>query len=166
MSNTRNTEWVKQLLIIGVLGFLFLACSRDELSVDAFGKCNGVTVTDSLALSSKLTGTWKWTEELCGCCPGCVCIKSSTRKKADKNVIAAFTSDATFSVSEDQKIITTGEWRIIEGPNGFRVSIEEQKTTDSSYHNMYYLDGYISVCENILIASHANGCSYLFVKTN
>jgi hypothetical protein len=147
---------MKQLVIIVVIGFCIFSCNQEEFNINTFGKCNGGIITDSLSLSSKLTGTWKRTEQLCMCC--------GKPTKANKAVITTFMSDTTFSVSENQKIITTGIWRIRKDIDGFVISIYYSQGASDGH----YLDGYITICDNQLLAdaSPNDGCKHLFIKTN
>jgi len=147
---------MKHIVIIATFCLYFFSCNQEKINPASFGSCNGSILTDSLSMCANFIGTWNWTERYCPCCSG------AKPTKADKEVTATFNPDATFSVSEDLKIIDTGKWEVLKTSNGFALSISPLATDD------FYLQGSITICDNQLVAdmSFLDGCEHLFIKAD
>ncbi len=145
----------RNFVIIALITYFILSCNEEKDDIITFRTCNEEVLTDSLTISTKLIGTWNWTERYCPCCKG---VKPTV---ADKDVFTTFKSDSTFLISEDLKIINMGKWELKKNSESFIISISSQGTGD-------YLNGYITICDNQLLADNSpvDGCENLFVKAN
>jgi len=141
-----------------VFGFFIISCHHDEFDIHRLEKCSNGVMVDSLDLSTNLTGAWIWTEEHCNCCASCSCLKNSWTNKADKEVIATFNIDNSFSVSENGSIVITGNWSVQKDTVGFAILLSNQQ-----YYN-HYFTGSVNLCNNQMIADSFSGCKQLFLK--
>ena len=141
-----------------VFGLIIFSCGKEKFDISNFGECSSGILTDSLALSTALTGTWHWTEKECHCCPACLCSKSSWVNKADKPVYATFNPDNTFTVAENDSIVISANWSVVKDTNGYKIALANQ---ESSYH---YFSGSVDICGNQLLAESFSGCKQLYIK--
>jgi hypothetical protein len=139
------------LLLFGVL----FSCAKDQEVIRSIGDCKGGIVTDSLAMSTQLIGSWKWEEYTCSFCA------DQGPIKADKVVIANFGSNGYFSIIEESKTITEGQWQVLKYTSGYYIALETQG-------NRAYLAGTIGICNEVLIAddSPVDGPVNFFIRND
>lgn len=139
-----------------ILSLIILAglvsCKKENLDVDAFWNCNKTQNLDSLSVTSKLEGSWKWAKQYC--------FWTDKTKKADRNIKVTFNHDHTFSVTENASILTQGTWKVIPAGTG----AWQLETSASSE----FLPGRILFCDNQLLLndSYIDGCDNLFYRSN
>jgi hypothetical protein len=129
-----------------------LSCKKDRLDFASFWQCSSSQNLDSTAISSKITGSWKWTKQ------SCFSVGKTTR--ADKDIKVTFNSNGTFTVLENSSIITQGNWTLkIIDSNMWGLDLSVPST---------YLYGRILFCNNQLLLndSYRDGCDNLFEKGN
>jgi hypothetical protein len=138
-------------LLITIVIFGLAACKKGKLDVSSFWDCNKSQNLDSAAISSKLIGEWSLTKQACA-------IGSGSIIAADRNIEAAFRTDRTFVVSENDTIVTLGNWKLIQGDNN---TWELELSSESNY-----LNGRILFCGDQVLFndSYRDGCDNLFTN--
>ena len=129
------------------------ACKKEKLDVSSFWECNQSQHLDSLTISGKLVGSWKWSKQSC--------FETGQVTSADKNIQVTFKYDQTFSVSGDAFTpLTQGIWKIV------KVDVSSWELDLSSPSE--YLSGRILFCGNQVLFndSFRDGCDNLFDKNN
>ena len=139
---------MRYFFLLSTVCFLFFSCKK-ELDIESYWNCNKNQQLDSATISSKMVGSWKWTKQSC--------FESKTIK-ADKNVIASFNANGTFTVSENATVITQGSWTL----EKIDTDLWELDCSPTSS----YLFGRILFCgEEVLFNdSGLDGCDNLFKR--
>jgi hypothetical protein len=127
-------------------------CRKDKIDVNSFWECNQSQNLDSLAITGKLIGSWKWSKQ--------ACFWTGQTKSSNKNILATFKNDQTFSISGDTNTRSQGTWRIV------KVDFSSWGLDLSS--SSEYLYGHILFCGNQVLFndSYRDGCDNLFVRRN
>ncbi len=128
------------------------SCKKEKVDVNSYWHCNQSQTLDSIAISSKLIGSWTWAKQSC--------FWTEKTKSADKNVQVVFKSDHTFSVSEGSNTLTQGTWNL-EQVDGTSWGLDMSSSSD-------YLYGRILFCNNQVLFNHSyiDGCDNLFNRNN
>lgn len=106
---------MKHIIAVMLLCWVFCSCEKEG----SFEDCKGGVLIDSLSISTKLPGAWKWVESMCGFCP-----PGQQPIKSNKIVIATFKTDNTYSVTEESKIIEEGHWQVLDNNFGYYISLD------------------------------------------
>ena len=128
------------------------SCKKDKLDINSFWQCNQSQNLDTIAISSKLIGSWTWSKQSC--------FSTGKTKKADRNIKVTFKSDRTFSVNESSNVLTQGTWKLIQvdsTSSGLGLSAPSE-----------FLYGRILFCNNEVLFndSYRDGRDNLFNKSN
>jgi hypothetical protein len=139
------------LVFTPLLTILFLAqsCKKDlavKIDIQKFWKCSASQNFDSTKLADELIGSWRWAQFA----------TEAFSKNADKIVNVTFTRVGKFSISENSKVITTGDWSLIAGDSN---TFELNLSTPGEY-----LYGRILLCGDQLVFnnSYLDGSDELF----
>ena len=143
------------LFINFILIFLISSCVNDKYELynwKEIQNCHNTENPDTAAIATKLVGQWKLISFFCGEClhPGI--------HYYDKKIIAEFTSDRRFIISENDVITYHGHWQFeIEDYHHWGLA------TDSLHR---YLYGIITLCDNqVLFAdSYIDGLDNYFER--
>src|ERR1700687_1867299 len=98
---------MRNILIIATLVLISLitgSCKKDKpthFDMKQLSDCSATQNYDSTKLTSKLIGSWKWTE---------YSGEVSGKQFANKDVKVTFTSAGTFTVIENSVVVTQGKW--------------------------------------------------------
>jgi hypothetical protein len=136
------------IAVAGILG-----CKKDKLGIESFWQCNQLQTLDTIAISSKLIGSWNWSKQICGTGAG-------ELKTADKNIKVTFKTDHSFSVYESATLLTQGTWKLVQVDGSYwGVDLSSVST---------YLYGRIFFCDNQVWFnnSYKDGCDNFFNKGN
>jgi hypothetical protein len=128
------------------------ACKKEQLDLKLFWECNQSQHLDSLAISGKLVGSWKWSKQSC--------FWTGQTTSADKNLQVTFKNDKSFSISENAGILSQGIWKIV------KLDVSSWGLDLSSPSE--YLYGRILFCSNQVLFndSYRDGCDNLFDRIN
>lgn len=142
------------ILSIVLTGMLLNSCRVDpyvDEDWNKYYKCNEAKHWDSTSLVAALVGTWDLKLSRCGECD------KYGSYPPDKKVVATFTPQ-TFTVTEDSKIISKGNWKLARG-----YKTEWYFSSDTTHH---YLRGKIWLCDkNVVFAnSSTDGSDNLFER--
>jgi len=140
---------MKPALLIIVACALFFSCKKHKTESNpyAFWTCSASNY-DSATIVNKLQGSWKWTHVVGG---------DGKVINADKNITVTFNADATFTVKQDNAVLTSGTWKLESNSTALTLSAESP-----------YLYGSIQFCDNqvAFIASFFDGANNYFEKIN
>lgn len=138
------------LLAIAVV-IVVLSCGKEGEKFDkqAYRQCHQAMQLDSSGVLQKLSGSWNWIKYAYG--------GTGTIIKADKEVIITFFANGNYEQKENG-LITTGTWKI----NRVIPGLYEIRSNPFSY----YLNGYISFCENEVFLDDGgrDGMEHLFKR--
>ena len=140
---------MKQVLFLLTICLILLSCKKNNNRT--LWDCNNSPFLDSVTISNKIIGSWLWTKQLCG--DGAVSILI-----ANKNIKITFNASATFTVYENSRILTQGNWNL--------------KTVDINAWGLHltspseYLYGRVLFCNNKIMFnnSYLDACDNVFVK--
>ncbi len=125
------------------------SCKKDKLNINSFWQCNQSQNLDTIAISTKLIGSWTWSKQSC-----------FKTKSADRNIKVTFKSDRTFSVNENSNVFTQGTWKLMQ-VDGTSSGLDLSAPSE-------FLYGRILFCDNQVLFndSYRDGCDNLFNKSN
>jgi len=139
-----------RLLLICIASAVFLAaCKKENLNAGKYFTCHKSQNLDSVAISSKLVGSWKWMVQYC--------LWERKTTHANKKITVVFRSDSSFSVLENQAVLTQGTWILKPEDGDWSVDLSSPSE---------YLYGKILFCGNEVLfnKSYVDGCDNLFER--
>jgi len=142
------------LLLIG-LGLSGINCKKrliKKIDIQHYYDCHQAQNLDSLGLSKKILGTWKWNKI------SCLEVHEKGRR-ADKDVVVKFTSDGNYILKEESKTIAQGKWSLVIVDRMLGLALEQPSN---------YLQGKVLVCEDEILfhGSYIDVCDHLFKREN
>lgn len=147
----KKKEMKRTLLIITICVLLF-SCKKNTSNEQPFLECNNPQYLDSAAISKKIVGSWTLIKQRLG----------STGKvvATNKNITVTFTSDSSYTLSENSSVSAQGNWNlkiVLDGMWGLNFTVPNS-----------YLNGYISFCDDQVLFSYSylDGNDNLFEKVN
>lgn len=123
----------------------------ENINTIALNDCHNTENPYPSQIAANIEGTWVWQSYRC-------LMNGQSTKSAEKHVVLTFNDGGLFKVFEDSKLISEGEWHLVQLQSG---QWEIETSTPSEYVN-----GHILLCkEDLLFSSgYIDGCDYLFTK--
>jgi hypothetical protein len=135
------------------ISIVLSACKKDKLDIGSFWDCSKSQSLDTIAISSKLFGSWNWSKQVCGEGAG-------KTRAADKEIKVTFKTDRTFSVNESATLLAQGTWKLVQ--------VDATSWGLELSSSSAYLNGRILFCDNQVLFndSYRDGCDNLFNRSN
>ena len=140
----------KEFISFIIAVFTITACKK-EIDILSFAQCHDSQHLDSITISNRLTGSWKWSKQSC--------FWSDKTVKANKTVQVTFNSNTSFTISENSNVISQGTWKLkIVDSNSWGLDLSLASE---------YLYGRIFLCNNQVLFnnSYIDGCDNLFNRS-
>lgn len=142
-----------KIIIIPIFCFLMQSCTYHKMEINwaKYNDCDKNLNADTTAMANKLVGKWLLKAYFCFWTPG-------GTHYPETRVVAEFTSDRKFTVTENGSVISQGKWCF--GLNYYKhwyLANDGQCT---------YFVGLIEICDNHLVFwdSYRDGCDNLFER--